>query len=740
MSSAHRSRTLARATLTQMGVRVAVITALATLLSYLHIFDVFLAEALGHLERGATRHSQQEQALFKEAESDHAVLRQALQERIREWRALDPNPRFDSLVTRLPDGTLRNRLDGFDGTRMPCIFIASGVKDDADFRRRILAAYDLVARHGPLLHVRHTNTYVTLPEAALVQYWPEQPNWCQEMDPALMNPEFEFFTVSTPERNPERRMVWTGITAEPISISLTTPVDVDGRYSAALGLDMLIDDLKARTLGDSPPGAYNLIFSDAGELIVHPQVKMKPGVFVYNILREDRPLETLFEQPLSAEQRTHVRAIFDRVQARAPGQKVLELAEYDEYLAVAWLNGPQWHLVTVLPRSTVSSLALGAARYLLAFGLASLILELLIMSWVLTRRISQPLRLFTQATDRVAVGDFQVALPRSRDDELGRLAQGFELMAHEIHQREAALREVNEGLEGRITERTRELRDKNVTLEEALTQLKQAQELLVEKERLASLGALMAGIGHELKNPLNFVNNFAQLSAGLVEELREELREPPSGPAGAAQARMNELLDWLTQNVRKIEEHGKRADNLLRDMQLHTHVRAHAHAPTDLHALLEEQLSLSAQNARIVHPDLTVRFRQELDPASRTVEVVPQDLGRALLNLLDNAVYAVAEKHKRLGPAFTPEVTVTSRSEGDWVRIVIRDNGIGIPRKVLDKVFSPFFTTKPAGVGTGLGLSICQDIVVRQHGGELQIESEEGHSTQCTLRLRKKRS
>ncbi|WPB82399.1 ATP-binding protein [Archangium violaceum] len=736
MLSAHRPRSsLARSTLTQMGVRIAVITALATLLSYLHIFDVFLEDALANLERDAARRSQQEQALFSQAEGDHAVLRQALQERMRIWQSLDPNPRFDSLVMTLPDGTLRNRLEEFDGTRMPCIFIPSGVKIDADFRRRLLAAYDVVERHGAVLHVRHTNTYVTLPEAAIVIYWPEYPRWCQELKPEAMNPDFEFFTVSTPERNPQRRMVWTGITEEPISISLTTPVDLGGRHVAALGLDLLIEDLRNRTLGDSPPGAYNLIFSDAGELIVHPGIKMKTGAFAYNILREDRPLETIFEQPLSAEQRIHLRAIFERVQGRTPGQKVLELAEYDEYLAVAWLNGPEWHLVTVLPRSTVSSVAFGAARYLLVFGLVSLLMELIIMSWVLKRQISQPLQAFTQATDQVTAGDFQISFEHSRNDELGRLAQGFELMAHEIQRREAALRQVNEGLESRIEARTQELQEKNLELETTLTQLEETQELLVEKERLASLGALMAGIAHEIKNPLNFVNNFAQLSMGLVEELREEMTQPRPGQEAASRERMNELLDWLTQNVGKIEEHGKRADSILRNMQMHSHVRANAQEPTDLNALLEEQLGLSAQNARLLYPDLEILFRKDLDPSSQTVDLVPQDFGRALLNILGNSVYAVAEKRKRVGEGFAPEVTVSSRSEGAWVTVIIRDNGIGIPRQLRDKVFSPFFTTKPAGVGTGLGLSIAQDIVVRQHRGEIRIDSEEGQYTQSIIVL-----
>lgn len=736
MLSAHRSRaSLARSTLTQMGVRIAVIIALATLLSYLHIFDAFLGEALGQLERSAVRRSQQEQAIRSRAEGNHVVLRKAMQERLRAWQSLDPHPRFDSLFMSLPDGTIRNRPAGFDGTRMPGLFIPSGVTVDDDFRRRILAAYDVVDQYGPAFHGHFANTYILLPEAAIVIYWPEQPTWCRDVDPAAMNPDFELFTVSTPRRNPQRRMVWTAITVEPISISLATPVDLDGRHVASIGHDILIEELKARTLNDSPPGAYNLIFSNEAELIVHPGMQMQTGAFAYDILNEDRPLETIFKQAPSTEQRSHLRAIFERVKSRGPGQTVLELPEYDEYLAVARLNDPDWNLVTVLPRSTVSNAAFGAARYILVFGLASLLMELLIMFWVLRQQISRPLRAFTQATEQVTAGDFQVAFNDSRDDELGQLARRFELMAHELQRREAALREANEGLESHIEERTQELREKNLKLEGTLTQLEEAQELLVEKERLASLGTLMAGIAHEIKNPLNFVNNFAQLSAGLVKELRDELREHPSGQENSSVQRMEELLSWLEQNVGRIEEHGKRADSILRTMQMHSHVRTNAREPTDLNALVEEQMCLVSQSLSSIHPGLEVIFHKNLAPALGPVELAPQDFGRALLNILNNSLYAVAEKRKQVGPGFTPEVTVSTQSDGPWVRILIRDNGTGIPRKLHDKVFSPFFTTKPAGVGTGLGLAISHDIMVRQHGGEIRLDSVEGQYTECLLLL-----
>ncbi|MFL5346190.1 MAG: sensor histidine kinase [Hyalangium sp.] len=735
MPSPHRPRSsLARSTLLKMGGRIGVLIALTTFVSYVHIFRAFLAETLTQLERSVPKRAEQEQAIFAQAVDNHVVLKSALEERIRAWQKLDPRPRFEELLEPREDGTLHHRTEGFDATSMPQVFVTTGVKVDDGFRRRLLAAYDVVARFGPAFHVRYPDTYVMLPEGALIIYWPEQPKWCQEMTPDYQITDFDIFNISTPERNPQRKSAWATLWVEPISLSLATPVDVDGHHAATLGHDILIEDLKARTVNDRLPGASNILFRDDGLLIAHPELRMKLGVAeTYNIVNDPRPPEEIFEQPSTPEQRVHLRAIFERVKSRAPGQNVLELPEYHEYLAVARLKGPEWNFVTVLPESMVSSAAFRAARYVLVFGVASLLVELSIMYWVLRQQITQPLQAFTRGTSQVAAGDFQVSFESQRQDELGQLAQGFELMAHELQRREEALRQTNEGLEDCIQARTQELREKNLELEGTLARLKEAQELLVQKEKLASLGALVSGVAHELKNPLNFVNNFAQVSAELVEELREELKGQGAGQDGSSLERVGTLLDWLAQNVQKIDEHGRRADMIVRSMQLHS--RAGERTPTALNALLEESLAQASEKMRSSYPGLEVALRRNLDPSVGKVALVPQDFGQAILNILDNSLYAVAEKKKSVGEAFSSEVNVSSRSTGNRVEIRIRDNGTGIPRELQDKIFNPFFTTKPTGSGTGLGLSISYDIVVRQHGGEIRIESEEGHFTECLIVL-----
>jgi two-component system NtrC family sensor kinase len=230
------STSLARATLLKMGVRIAIVIALATLFSYLHMLNTLREEALQQMEQHVSERSQREQALFLLAEDNHALLNKALEERIQAWSQQDPNPRFDSLFTQRPDGSVRSRAEGFDGTRMVGLFVPRGVSLDTGLRRKILAAYDVLAQYGPAFALRFNSTYITLTEGAVLAFWPSFPNWSLEVpadDPIL---EYEYYTISKPEKNPRRRTVWTGIFLYPViqhwMATVTTPLDMDGRHVA----------------------------------------------------------------------------------------------------------------------------------------------------------------------------------------------------------------------------------------------------------------------------------------------------------------------------------------------------------------------------------------------------------------------------------------------------------------------------------------------------------------------------
>jgi signal transduction histidine kinase len=270
-------------------------------------------------------------------------------------------------------------------------------------------------------------------------------------------------------------------------------------------------------------------------------------------------------------------------------------------------------------------------------------------------------------------------------------------------------------------------------LERALKQLKAAQDQLVVQQKMASLGALTAGIAHELRNPLNFITNFAQLAVERAAELRDLLAA--AGLAGEGAAEAAELLADLGQSAAKIREHGERANHIIGGMLLHARGHSGEREPTDLNVLVAEYVNLAYHGLRSQDARVDVAIEEHYDRTLGPVPVVPGELGRVFLNLIQNACYAVLQRRRREGPDFVPRVSITTRSVDGAAEVRVRDNGTGIPAAVRDQLFTPFFTTKPAGEGTGLGLSISYDIVVRLHGGSIHVESEEGRFTEFIIRL-----
>ncbi|WP_448033297.1 GAF domain-containing protein [Bradyrhizobium liaoningense] len=281
-----------------------------------------------------------------------------------------------------------------------------------------------------------------------------------------------------------------------------------------------------------------------------------------------------------------------------------------------------------------------------------------------------------------------------------------------------------------------EVQDRTSELARSLDDLRAAQDRLIQTEKLASLGQLTAGIAHEIKNPLNFVNNFASLSAELTEELNDVLA--PISLAEDARADVEELTGLLKDNLAKIVQHGRRADSIVKNMLLHSREGGGEHGLSDINALVEESLNLAYHGARAEKPGFNVTLERELDPAAGQAEVFPQEITRVLLNLISNGFHAVAKRRADGGADYAPAVLAATRDRGDSVEIRIRDNGTGIPDEVKEKMFNPFFTTKPAGEGTGLGLSMSHDIVVQQHGGTIDVATEPGVFTEFTILLPRK--
>jgi GAF domain-containing protein len=280
----------------------------------------------------------------------------------------------------------------------------------------------------------------------------------------------------------------------------------------------------------------------------------------------------------------------------------------------------------------------------------------------------------------------------------------------------------------------KELRQRTADLSKSLDDLRTAQDRLVQTEKLASLGQLTAGIAHEIKNPLNFVNNFASLSAELTGELNDVLKQVEIGDK--IRTEVDELTGLLKDNLEKVVQHGKRADSIVKNMLLHSREGGGEHRPSDINALIDESLNLAYHGARAERPEFNVTLQRDFDPAAGMLDLFPQEITRVFLNLVSNGFYAVAKRRKEDSePGFEPTLRASTKNLGESVEIRIRDNGTGIPPEVKEKMFNPFFTTKPAGEGTGLGLSMSHDIIVKQHGGTIDVDTSPGHFTEFRIVL-----
>jgi signal transduction histidine kinase len=289
-----------------------------------------------------------------------------------------------------------------------------------------------------------------------------------------------------------------------------------------------------------------------------------------------------------------------------------------------------------------------------------------------------------------------------------------------------------------ITERKRseaEIRAARDTAEAALRELKAAQANLVQAEKMASLGQLTAGIAHEIKNPLNFVNNFATLSVELLDELKESTAPAIVALGEDKRAEVNETIEMLTGNLEKIAEHGRRADGIVKSMLEHSRGGTGERRSVDLNGLIEEALNLAYHGARAQDQSFNITLERDFAQGIAPIELVPQDITRVCLNLFGNGFYAATKRHRDADPGFQPILKVTTRDLSDAVEIRVRDNGTGIPAEIRNKLFQPFFTTKPTGEGTGLGLSISYDIVTQEHGGTITVDSRVGEFTEFTIRL-----
>ena len=410
---------------------------------------------------------------------------------------------------------------------------------------------------------------------------------------------------------------------------------------------------------------------------------------------------------------------------------------------------------SVQEATLASAQAILTGRNLLLLISAASVLGAVMLSWIYVGRfLSRRLGRLSDRMRRMAEGDLEAEVDISGRDEVGEMAAALEVF------RRHALEVQRLNLVEKLAE---ELTSKNDQLETALGDLEKAQDQIVMREKLAALGELTAGVAHEIKNPLNFIKNFSEVSIELLDELLEEVRslagdrkktdgEAPGddGADDGADDDTAELIDEiagdLTGNLKTIHEHGERANNIVQSM-LQMGRGSGERRPANINALLSEHAKLAYHSARASDPDFNIDLQEDFDPGIGEVEVIPQDLSRVFLNMVTNACYATHERRMALKEAdpsavklkegranYEPQLRLTTRGTEDSIEIRIRDNGSGIPAELVEKIFHPFFTTKPTDKGTGLGLALSSDIV-RQHGGDIRVETEAGEFTEMIIEL-----
>lgn len=367
-------------------------------------------------------------------------------------------------------------------------------------------------------------------------------------------------------------------------------------------------------------------------------------------------------------------------------------------------------------------------RFLLALNIISIAGAVLIAYLFVGRVLLRRLGRLSDRMRRMADGDLEAKVDIEGRDEVADMAAALEVF------RRHALEVQRLNLVEKLAE---ELQDKNAELETVLADLQRAQEQIVMREKLAALGELTAGVAHEIKNPLNFVKNFAEVSEELLEELGEILEETGDAISEDQRGWIDEICQDLTDNLGRIREHGNRADRIVQDMLMMGRGAGESQL-TNINNLLDEHARLAYHSARAADPNFNLTIESNLDPNAGEIDMVPQDMGRVFLNMVSNACYATDEKRREAKESgktgYMPTLSLTTTRGDDRIEVRIRDNGNGIPPEVVDKIFNPFFTTKPTDQGTGLGLALSNDIV-REHGGTIRVASEPGEYTEMIVEL-----
>ncbi len=732
-------RSLTFNTLSNMTLRLALVIVLISGISYWHQTSQLATDTQAKLLGYITERGQREESVFLLAEENHSLLRQEFLKKFPAQSPKDSQKHFKSEFSQWSDQTYRNAAEGtltkdFDTRHHPTSFVQPNVELNADFTTRLMLSQELVEQYGLGWQTSFIDTYISLPEGAAAMFWPGA-GWGINASKDLDITNEAWAALGNVDNNPERKTLWTGIYADPVTqdwmVSAETPIDdANGRHLGTIGHDIDLNDLMTRVIDDHLEGAYNVLMSADGELIADIRLK-------------DRLATEAKQVTAEASDDPHLQRIFDFAQGISQEDDVIYNPTDAEYLAISRLEGPGWYLVTVYPRKLLQAQAFSNTRFLLSLGLASLTLEILLFFVVLRRQIARPLKALLGATQQITAGELEdIALDTDRQDELGQLATAFTKMASQ-------LQTAFDKLEQKIVEQKQAeymLVEKTYALKDALQNVQQMQLQTVQNEKMSALGGLVAGVAHEINNPVGCILGNVGATQGYINDLlglldmyAEELSQPSQDLEEELEAvDLEYVREDLPKLIRAMEDSGDRIRAISKSL------RTFSRTDTDHKHLFDIHEGIDSTVLILRHRLKANEFRPAIAIVRKygdlpKVECFAGQLNQVFMNILANAIDVFDEMaqinptvFEEKPPAITLQTTVT---EPSTVEISIRDNGKGMADEIKAKVFDYLFTTKAIGKGTGLGLAIARQIVEEKHDGLLAVQSAIDVGTEFYIQL-----
>ncbi|WP_413288967.1 sensor histidine kinase [Bdellovibrio sp. HCB337] len=671
-----KPQSISKQTLLQMAVRIAIVIFVVTLISYFHVMKTTEVKVKENVQQFISERASREKVPFKEAGDNHAVI---ISEFLKHYQKYSNSPlvdqQFAALTEKNTSGTIRNRNEGFNGKQDSGIFISPKGTVSREFKARILAAYEVTNRFGLPYRHQFQDLYFTFPENAIVLYWPEFPNWVMDAKDDFDLTVEEYYTVSTPNKDPDRKTAWTGLFYDKVSavwmVTASTPIYVNNKFLGSVHHDLMVNEILDRTIKQRLSGANNYyIVRTDGRLIFHPNH--------YNTIKEHAgqfDIQKSNDETLKAQ--------FEVVKQVKNEIELVDSPDGKDSLAVAKIDGPDWYLVTSYPYSAIRSAAAKNALFVLFAGLFSLLVEVCVLFFVLKNQISAPLRQLIEATRKIASDRTFTKIDLKRTDELGQLASSFNEMTAAIQERDEKLAQHSHNLEILVGQRTKELDEQKA--------------INLQASKMSALGEMAGGIAHEINTPLATIKI---LTSQLVHETLSDIPD----------------LDNLTTQLQRIESTTDRVAKIVKGLK--TFARDGNSDPFEackVQNIVEETVILCSEQLRMHGIELKMNIAPEISLECRSIQI-----SQVLLNLIGNASDAIENLESKW-------VEIQARNENSWIEIRVTDSGSGIDKATEEKIFQPFYTTKGIGKGTGMGLSISLGIV-KAHGGQLSIDHKSPHT------------